>query len=200
MLNDILTGKATLESPPAAEGPYRQPTTPQTTHRCVQCSEAYTAPADVAPGVCMGCRLAASAASQDSIRRSQEGYRRAEASHRMLKAVAFGVVVLVLGVFRWQMREQRRDDAAEAAGYRDYEHYLTEQEQARAQPSDMFSWRVDELANEMCRCVDLACARDVRARYEHHVAYGAPSDDASRDAVRASATRLSECQLRHEQR
>ncbi len=201
MFNDILTGKASLEPKPEPQSPYReQAVLPPVQHVCVACGQRYKAPADSAPGRCPTCHVAM---VEENTRQSalaahagQDHFRRAARSHRMLR----GFLVIAIGVgvalFRYGMRTQMREDAAQAAGYHSYGEYKAERD--AVYPTDEYSYRIHDLAAEMCRCNDLACARNVQAQYRQYARSGSPSDDTARESAEQDGTHLADCEARFE--
>ena len=172
MFNDILTGKATLESkapPPPVEEP--PPPKPALTPEQIAANEA---------------------ASAQAMREAEVAYNKTQASHRLM--ITLGVIFLaaVLAFIRHQMRKQVREDQARAAGYSSYDDY--KEEAAKVYPTDEYSYQVSRFASDMCNCQDLACARNVQAQYTRYLRSGAPSDDKSRASVAQDAGKLAECQ------
>ena len=170
MFNDILTGKASLEpkAPPVVDAP--------------------PPPPPPAPALTPEQIAANEAASARAMREAEIAYNKNQASHRLM--VTLGVIFLaaVLAFIRHQMRKQAREDSAKAAGYSSYADY--KEESAKVYPTDEYSYKVHELAGDMCGCHDLACARDVQAKYTRHLRSGAPSDDEARASVAQDAAEL----------
>ena len=103
---------------------------------------------------------------------------------------------MLVGVvfFRYGMRSQMRDDAAQAAGYSDYDDYKRARGAVSLYPSDEYSRELSSLASSMCYCKDLKCARDVQTTYVNYVRSHGPSDDDSEASARASIEKLGTCQ------
>jgi hypothetical protein len=196
MFNDILTGKATneLQPPPVAPHPAALP---PVTHTCQSCAKPYTAPAQSVPGECPTCTITANAKySAAMLHAAEESARGAERSHKMFHLGIAIVICAGIGAFKYGMKKQMREDAAQSAGYSSYSEYETERD--RVYPTDDYSYRVNDLADEMCGCKDLACARDVQAKFMRFLRTGAPSDDKATASVDRDTTRLADCQTRIE--
>jgi hypothetical protein len=134
--------------------------------------------------------------SQLLARASVEQARRARHTWRVLRVVLGIALAIAIGLFKYGMRTQMREDAAHAAGYHSYAEY--KQERDAVYPTDDYSYEIQRLAEQMCRCTDLHCARDVQAQYRVFVRSGAPSDDGARASVEQDSTRLAECQAKLE--
>ncbi len=199
MFNDILTGKASVAPEPAPMEPYReQGALPPVTETCVGCGMSFKAPAGTVATHCPSCQLRTFELNAQNDRMAflaaEEDHRRKQNSQRLF-AIIGGVVVLIgLVFFRYGMRSQRRDDAAQAAGYSDYDDYKRERAAVRLYPSDDYSRQLDSLASDMCYCKDLKCARDVQTKYVNYVRTHGPSDDDSEASARASIEKLGTCQ------
>jgi hypothetical protein len=196
MFNDILTGKASTEAK-ASSSPYREPATlPPTRATCVRCQQGFEVPANTVATECPSCRLAVIEQNAQHDRAeylAAEDEARRKANRHRLFAVIGGIAVVVgLGFFKFGMRSARRDDAAKAAGYRDYDDYKAERD--AVYPTDELSRRVHSLAGDMCSCKELACAREVQAKYISATRSGAPSDDQAEASIRADSIRLADCQ------
>jgi hypothetical protein len=201
MFNDILTGKASLEPRPESESPYRQQAVlPPVRHACITCGERYQAPAGSSPGRCPTCHVAMveenTRQSEHVARASEEQARRARRTWRVLRVVLGIAVAIAIGLFKYGMRTQMREDAAQAAGYHSYAEY--KQERDSVWPTDDYSYEIHRLAEEMCRCTDLRCARDLQAQYHRFVQSGAPSDDGARASVEQDGARLADCEAKLE--
>lgn len=175
MFNEILTGKASLE-PKSAPPPTAPP-----------------APAAPVPAAVVQANQAQSAAA---LHAASLGARRNDASHNLFRVIVLVVVAIGLGFFRYGMRKQEREDAAQAAGYRNYGEY--ERERAAVYPTDEYSYKVSQFADEMCRCSDLACSRDVLAQFSRYLRSGTPSDDKASESVAADSQRLYDCAAKFE--
>jgi hypothetical protein len=203
MFNEILTGKASIEPKPAPLAPYREPgPVPPVTKTCVTCSTPYHAPASSPPGLCGRCNLEIAEANARVDRlgylAGEEQARRAANSHRIMGIVLTVLVAGGLLIFKFGMRSQMREDAAQAAGYSSYGQYESVRDQIYV--SDDYSYRVDSFADDMCVCSDLACARNVQAQFKNFLRSGeaAPSDDRSEASARESTIRMAECQQKLE--
>jgi len=200
MFNDILTGKATLEPKPQVVDPDREPSIPQVTLTCVGCKQTYPANTGTPPGHCRVCNLAIveanAAASARALREVENRMRRSAVSHRVLKIIVVLLVGVGLVVMKTAMRKDQRDDAARAAGYRDYSDYQAADN--AVYPTDEYSYRVSELTSEMCRCPDLACARNVLAQYTRYIRSSSASDDTARESAERDGARFYECQAKLE--
>lgn len=201
MLNDILTGKASLEPRPESESPYRQQAVlPPVRHGCITCGQRYEAPAGSSPGRCPTCHVAMveenTRHSALVARAAEEQARRSQRTWRVLRVVVGIAIAIAIGLFKYGMRTQLREDAAQAAGYHSYAEY--QQERDSVSPTDDYSYEIQRLADQMCSCTDLRCARDVQAQYRRFVQSGAPSDDGARASVDQEGTRLAECQAKLE--
>lgn len=198
MFNEILTGKTSLEPTPEPIAPYREPVVAIAARSCVSCNQLYRAPAHLPPGMCARCNLEL---VEINARNDRMGYlqgveqaRRAESSHRLV-AIVGGILVLGgLVAFKLGMRSQMREDAAQAAGYQSYSHYESIRDEIYV--NDDYSYRVDSFADDMCRCTDLACARNVQAQLTIFLRSGqaAPTDDRSEASARKSLIRVADCQ------
>lgn len=201
MFNEILNRQASLEPTSEAKDPYReQGVLPPIRHACIACGSTYEAPAGSVPARCGPCHLAMVESNQKesaALHRAQEEHARKAANSQRL--VRWGLMIAIAvgaGLFKYGMRTQMREDAAVGAGYSSYDEYTSERD--RIYPTDNFSRRTNELADQMCRCSDLACARDVRALYSHHVGAGGPTDDTARASAAQDNARLDACQARFE--
>ncbi len=197
MFNEILNGKASLEPRPASMDPYRQAgALPPIERVCVTCSRTYQAPAGSQPGACPSCnqQLFEINARNDALafQLAEQDAQRSHNSHRLFAVIGGIVVIVALGFFRFGMRSQMREDAAQAAGYRSYDQYKSDSEQIYA--TDTYSMDIDRLASEMCFCTDLKCARDVQSKFTNYVRSHAPSDDMSESYSRQESIRLADCQ------
>ncbi len=63
MFNEILTGKATLEPPPAPVEPYREPSVPEVPVTCASCGTSFRVKVGVEQKLCARCNLAAAEAN-----------------------------------------------------------------------------------------------------------------------------------------
>ena len=94
------------------------------------------------------------------------------------------------------MRLQERDDAARAAGFSSYAEF--EERAAKGVPTDELSYDIHRIADEMCRCEDLKCSREVLANYQNKVSRGTPSDELARRSIATDSDRLAACLARYE--
>jgi hypothetical protein len=196
MFNEILTGKASLEAKPPAVDPYREESIPaEITLTCLRCSKEYTAKGGTAAGNCGACNAVIAqenaAASAAAFREAENRFNKNEASHAVMKTLLVIGFLVVIAFIRHQMRKAQRDDAAQAAGYSDYNDYKTES--AKVYPTDEFSHRVNSFASDMCYCQDLACGRNVYAQYSRYVKSNAPSDDKASESAQQDAQKLGDC-------
>ena len=194
MFNEILTGKASLEPKPAAAIP--PAALPPVQHDCIDCGRRYEAAAGSASARCGACHVAMvernTALSAQLMHATGDRMRR-DARNRMIVRVVLGLVVSAgIIAFRAGMKHQMRDDAAQAAGYRDYDEYKSERD--AVYPTDEFSQRVQSFANDMCRCTDLACARTTLAQYRSFLRSGQPSDDTAQASADRDDQRLRDCE------
>jgi hypothetical protein len=202
VLNELLTGQASLE-PPREASPYREPSVPQQTQRCLGCKESFSTPvtADVAR-YCPTCTVAGleaqTASTRATVRALEEQERKARARFRILKwgaLIALGVAVVVVRV---AIRKEERESAAQAAGYSSYAEY--ERDRDVLYPTDEFSDKVHDLTRQMCSCEDLKCARDVRAVLDEHVSRNSPTDTMAARSAAADMDELFACQAKLEAR
>jgi hypothetical protein len=198
MFNDILTGKASLDPKPAP-GPYReQAALPPISHACIACGQTYQAPSGSAPGRCSPCHVSFveenARQSALAVQAGQEHLRRSEKSHRTMRTIFFITACLVAAAIKYGMHAQQRDDAAQAAGYRDYSDY--ESQRDAIYPADDFSATSQQLAAAMCACRDVACAERVAKEYGEHLASGVPSNDKARSSAQQADARLTACESR----
>lgn len=202
VLNELLTGQATLESPREAS-PYREPSVPQQTQRCLGCNQSFSTPvtADVAR-YCPTCTLAGleaqTASTRATVRALEEQERKARARFRILKWGALTALGVSIVVVRVAIRKEERESAAQAAGYSSYAAY--ERERDAVYPTDAFSDKVHDLTAQMCSCADLRCARDVRAALDQHVSRNAATDDMAERSAAADMDKLFACQAKLEAR
>ncbi|MBL9020363.1 MAG: hypothetical protein JNL83_39635 [Myxococcales bacterium] len=172
MFNDILTGKASLE--PQARPPVEE------------------APPSPRPALTWEQVAANEAASARAVREAETALRKSQASHRLIAGCVVVFVAVAIVFIKSQMRQQMREDNARAAGYSSYAAY--QEESAKVYPTDEYSYKVRQFAGDMCRCQDLACARNLQAQYTRYLRSSAPSDDESRASVEQDARRLADCQ------
>ena len=192
MFNEILTGKATLEAQPPQASPYReQATLPSIKHACMRCQQTYSAPAGSTAGNCPACCMTVAALSTDAVHRAMAEQARRDRSHKLFRGALFVVIAIGVAAFRWGMRTQMREDAAVGAGYHSYAEYQAEQ--SAVYPTDELSQTVHDFANELCRCSDLACSRNVQAQLRLYVRNHGTTDDRARASVDADTERLYAC-------
>jgi len=192
MFNDILTGKATNE-PPKEVSPYREPGAVELA--CTICKQVYRAAPGSVAGACTACRamidaqLAAanSAAVYDAIADHAHLARR----RKIVRAILVVVIGLGVGLFRCGARRQMREDLAVGAGYHSYAEYKAERD--AVYPTDEVSYKVEELADTLCRCTDLACSRNVEAEFTRYRQHNSPSDERARASVDQDTERLYAC-------
>jgi len=201
VFNEILTGKASLEPKPEPMAPYRElGTMPPVHHACVTCSQRYLAPAGSTASLCATCQLEIVEANARNDRLafqlSEDQARRAARSHRWMATIIGTLVVVGLGLFRYGMRSQMREDAAIGAGYESYSEY--EAERDAVYPTDEYSRQVQSMADDMCRCSDLPCARNLQRLFGQFVRSHSPTDDKADESARADSIRLADCQARIE--
>jgi hypothetical protein len=200
VFNDILTGKASIEPPREPISPYRENNVPPVRHACVSCHETYAAPAGSPRDRCPTCQLAMvelnRQQSDQTFLAAQAQRERAARSHRILYAAIMIAAGIAVVLFRGAMRTQMREDAAQAAGYHSYGDYKSERDSVY--PTDEYSSRIHDMADEMCRCSDLACARNVQARFLRFAQSDIPSDDKARTSVDQDTVRLGECEATYE--
>jgi hypothetical protein len=173
---------------------------PPVQHACVACGQRYQAPAGSPPGTCPTCHVAMveenTRQSELAARASRETFRRTERNWRVMRALLVLAVGIGIALFKYGMRTQMREDAAQAAGYHSYAEYKTERD--AVYPTDKYSYEIQRLANDMCRCTDLACARNVQAQYRQFVRSGSPSDDSARASAEQDGARLADCEAKFE--
>jgi len=197
VLNDILLGKESSPRPVPVD-PYRTqsevPVAPSREATCVTCRASYAVRGTGSAGRCPACFAAMVAKNQAdtaaALRASAEQAARAQRSHRIFGAVVLVLVLIAAAAFRYGMRRQAREDAAQAAGYHSYSEY--ERDRDAVYPTDGYSYRVQQFANQMCACPDLACSRDVQAQYRRFAQTGEPDDDA-RASVEHDDARVWDC-------
>lgn len=197
MFNDILTGKSSLEPKPAPMAPYReQGVVPPVQETCVGCGRTFPAPANTIATHCQSCLLSIRELNAQNERvafmAAEDEARRANNSHRLFAIIGGIVVVVGLGIFKFGMRSQMREDAAIGAGYSSYDDYKRDSERVYA--TDEYSSEVHSIASEMCFCKDLKCARDVQSKFINYSRSHAPSDDMAEKYARQESIRLADCQ------
>jgi hypothetical protein len=202
VLNELLTGQASLE-PPREASPYREPSVPQRTQRCLGCNQSFSTP--VTPDVarhCPTCTLAGleaqPASARATVRAFEEQERKARARFRILKWGAFTALGVSVAFVRVAIRKEERESAAQAAGYSSYAEY--EHERDAVYPTDEFSDKVHDLTQQMCSCEDLKCARDVRAALDQHVSRNSATDEMAEKSAAADMDKLFACQAKLEAR
>lgn len=199
MFNDILTGKSSLEPQPTPMEPYREPgAVPPVDETCVGCGMKFEVPANTIATHCASCKLQIvelnARNDQMAYLAAEDDHRRKQNSQRLFAIIGGAVVLIAVFAFRYGMRSQMRDDAAQAAGYHDYDQYKREAAEASLYPSDDYSRRASSLASDMCSCKDLKCAREVQATFTNYVRSHGPSDDNSERSSAASLEKLGNCQ------
>lgn len=196
MLNELLNGKATLEAPPPEVSPYRTEEVAEVSRSCVLCRQMFRTRVSSTTQYCMTCTIAGLEASTAAANRREREYEdafRKSSSRGKVIAVSLGLAVTLLLVFvRYQMKKSALEDAALAAGYSSVEEL--ERAVEKGVPTDEFSRRVGNLADAMCSCSDVNCARTVQAQVQNHLVQGSPSDELAERSVRHDLARLSSCQ------
>ena len=198
MFNELLTGKATLEPAPEPQAPYREPgVLPPLEHTCATCHRSYRGPAGSVAGTCASCQLAVREldARNDALafQQAEAAQQRVHNRHKLFVFIGGLVVVALLGVFKFGMRSQLREDLAQGAGYKSYDAYKKQRD--TVSPSDAYSQRVHSLASDMCFCKDLKCARDVQTTFVNYARTHSPSDDTSEASAKVDLDKLGDCQV-----
>ena len=195
MFNELLTGKATLEPAPEPQAPYREPgVLPPLEHTCATCHQSYRGPAGSVAGTCASCQLAVREldARNDALafQQAEAAQQRVHNRHKLFVFIGGLVVVALLGVFKFGMRSQLREDLAQGAGYKSYGDYQRD----AVSPSDAYSRQIHALAGDMCLCKDLRCARDVQTTFVSYSRTHRPSEEASEASAKADIAKLADCQ------
>jgi hypothetical protein len=205
MLHEILKGQATLE-PPRETAPYREPSAPQRTQRCIGCNEWFSTPVTAVALRCPTCALAESMAyaanTPEAIQRFNEAQRRrAWLYSPALRVTGLVVVAAAVALVRFGMRDAIRESRVKAAGYRSYADYEDDRKaRAVVYPTDAYSEKIRSLAYQMCQCADLKCARDVRAALGQYMSRNSATDDTAEQSAAADMDKLFACQAEFEAR
>ncbi len=197
MFNEILTGKSSLEPKPEPMAPYREQGVPAPVREtCLGCKQVFQVPANTIATHCQSCRLSIIEINARNDRMAflaaEDEARRASNSHRLFALIGGIVVVVGLGIFKFGMRSQLREDRAQAAGYHSYDQYTRERD--AVYPTDEYSRHVQSLAGDMCSCKDLKCARDVQSTFTNYIRSHSPSDDKAADSAQLDSVKLADCQ------
>ncbi len=182
MLNEILTGQASLEERRVAD-PYREPSVPDVTRSCVGCRRTFTTKATSDATRCGACYLAQSAPSTDAYAAIARDLERSKANDRFLRGALLVGLSILIAVFRCAMQRSYDEDMRVAT-----------QPPAFVFSSDPFAEEVSDFARQMCACGDLACGRDVQARFLNFTRHvSPPTDDAVLQAIAADTERMGTC-------
>ncbi len=186
MLNEILTGKATLEPPPPPISPYREPSVPELALTCATCSKTFRAKAGSETKQCPTCYLSAVEASAAAQGRAlSASLASSEARARNRRTVQYAIMVLVvcvLGFLNCQLRQEQIERAAK-------------HEDPLARFRSEYSERLATFAGEMCSCQDLACAHDVERSFTAwwHTPEATPGPDDDDDYDEREAKEYADC-------
>lgn len=196
VFNDILTGKASLEPKPEAESPYRKAAElPPVNHNCLACGASYQGPAGSVAGRCPTCYVAMVTTNEAESNRIRGeallGAEKSKRSMRIVKLTLFAGFAIAGGIMKAQMRDQVRDNKAQAAGYRDYADYNAQQ--SAPGPNDELSQEIHWVVNEACGCQDAMCVRDKDVKLRRLMRDGSPSDDRSAESVRTDLSHFADC-------
>jgi hypothetical protein len=174
MLNDILTGKSTLQERPPHD-PYRD--SAEVTRTCITCKKPFQTKSDATRcGTCVIAMASSYSAPAPTFRPSN--------SHANLRWVLIAFCALGIGAMKMAMRHQYEEDMRST--------YL------RTEPMfvgyDPATSEANSFASDMCACADEACASNVRARFEHWSATTpAPSEDYVREQVTRAIDQYGAC-------
>lgn len=193
MFNELLTGKATLEPPPAPQSPYREPgVLPPVTHTCTTCHRSYRGRSGSIAGTCGSCQEINARNDALAFQQAEAAQQRVQNQHKLFVFIGSVVVVVLALVFKLGMKTQLREDLAQGAGYKSYGDYKKQRD--AVSPSDAYSQRIHSLASDMCFCKDLKCARDVQTAFVNYSRSHSPSDDKSEASASAEVAKLADCQ------
>lgn len=101
MFNEILTGKASLETKP--KDPYREPDVPDVTVPCDQCRRTFTKKATGPATKCVQCHMDNAAREAALTQNAYASPEATDAGWRVTKAFLWIGLVVLLGIVKWQM-------------------------------------------------------------------------------------------------